>query len=111
VQFEFGLKFRIGANADLSEIIERLKQAGCKDAVVGLGRPGRLAMEFARDGASLGEAIRSAVLEVQHAIPGVELVEIQGQAVCFDLTAGASYGIRPDQTACKTRSESSHLEH
>jgi hypothetical protein len=76
MEFDFGLKFRIGADADLSEIIERLGEAGCNDAVVGIGRPGRIAMEFARDGASLEEAIRSAVAEVQRAIPSAELLAI-----------------------------------
>ena len=43
---------------------------------LGIGRPGRLAMEFARDGASLEEAIKSAVAEVQRAIPSAEFIEI-----------------------------------
>ena len=40
MEFDFGLKFRIGASANLSEIVERLAEAGCDDAVVGTGRLG-----------------------------------------------------------------------
>jgi len=34
--FDVGLKTRIGADGNLSEIVERLAEAGCDDAVVGI---------------------------------------------------------------------------
>ncbi len=38
MEFEFGMKFKIGAEgADPKELVERLGEAGCDDAVVGTG--------------------------------------------------------------------------
>ena len=76
MEFDFGLKFRIGASANLSEIVERLAEAGCDDAVVGTGRLGWLALEFTRRSTSVEEAISSALAEVKRAVPTAELVEI-----------------------------------
>lgn len=74
--FDFGLKFRISADANPSEIIERLAEAGCDDAVIGTGRPGLLALDFSREAASVEEAISSALADVKRAVPGAELVQI-----------------------------------
>lgn len=79
-EFDFGLKFRIGANANRWEIIERLAECGCDDAVVGTGRPGRLALEFARRSTTVEQAISSALADVKRAVPGAELVEILAPA-------------------------------
>jgi hypothetical protein len=63
-----------------------LAEAGCDDAVVGTGYPGRLALDFARRAASVEEAIGSALLEVKRAIPGAELMEISRSGSEYVLT-------------------------
>lgn len=75
-EYEFTLKFRLpGGDADPEQFIDALAEAGCDDATVGIGQPGRIALAFNRESGSAFEAITSAVREVRTAIPGAELVE------------------------------------
>jgi predicted DNA-binding transcriptional regulator AlpA len=77
MEFEFGMKFRVGAEGGNSkELVERLGEAGCNDAVIGTGQPGRIALEFTREARSVKEAIVSALREVKDAIPDAELIEV-----------------------------------
>jgi hypothetical protein len=77
VEFEFGMKFKIdAADTDSDELVERLGEAGCDDALVGTGLPGRIALEFAREARSVKEAIISALRDVKRAIPSAELIEV-----------------------------------
>lgn len=50
--------------------------AGCDDAVVGVGMPGSIALDFARDASTAEDAVISAINTVTKAIPGAHLVEI-----------------------------------
>jgi predicted DNA-binding transcriptional regulator AlpA len=43
--------------------------------LVGIGQPGRLALEFTRQAASAQAAVRSALTDVKRAIPSAKLVE------------------------------------
>ena len=54
---------------------ERLAEAGCTDALVGIGQAGRLAFHFIRDANSAFEAILSAVKNIKKAIPEANLIE------------------------------------
>lgn len=77
MEYEFTLKFMLApqdANAD--ELVERLGEAGCNDALVGIGQTGRLALDFTREANSAKQAIFSALEEVKGAIPDAKLVEI-----------------------------------
>ena len=49
--------------------------SGCDDAVVGIGKQGRISLNFIREADDAFEAISSAVKDVQKAIPGARLVE------------------------------------
>jgi hypothetical protein len=74
--YEFTLKFRLPEpSADPETHLEALAKAGCEDALVGIGQPGRIALDFTRRARSAFDAIASAVQDVKRAIPGVELVE------------------------------------
>ena len=74
--FEFTLKFSLPeAESDPKAYIELLAEAGCDDALVGLGLPGRIVLEFDRESASAFEAISSAIVDVRQAIPEAKLVE------------------------------------
>lgn len=57
-------------------LIERLAEEGCDDALVGVGQPGRLALEFFREAPSALEAIESALEGVRRAVPGARLTDI-----------------------------------
>ena len=53
MEYDFTLKFQLAADdCDLDQIVERLAVAGCDDATVGVGQPGRISLVFAREGSS-----------------------------------------------------------
>ncbi len=73
---EFKLIFQLPADArPIDDMVEALAEAGCDDAIVGTGHPGRIALEFSREAKSAQQAIDSAIDNVQRALPGVELIE------------------------------------
>ena len=75
-EYTFTLTFALGsADADSDELIERLGAAGCDDALVGLGRRGRLALEFTRQAPYAGDAVSSAIADVRRAVPAAALME------------------------------------
>lgn len=77
MEYEFTLKFTLPEKAaDADELIERLGEAGCNDALVGIGQTGRIALEFTRAAESAKQAIFSALEEVKGAIPDAKLAEI-----------------------------------
>jgi hypothetical protein len=44
--------------------------------LVGIGQPGRLALEFSREAPSAEAAVRSALADVRSAIPSARLIEV-----------------------------------
>ncbi|MGF6725153.1 hypothetical protein P3T43_004524 [Paraburkholderia sp. GAS41] len=76
MEYEFTLKYQLAADdSDHDEIVERLAEAGCDDATIGVGQPGRIALVFAREGATALAALMSALEDVKRALPGARLVE------------------------------------
>jgi hypothetical protein len=76
MEYEFELRFKLPADdTDADEEVERLGEAGCDDALVGVGQPGRIALRFTRDAESAKRAIVSAVEDVKTAIPAAKLIE------------------------------------
>ena len=75
IEYEFTLKFAIPADLKTETLEDQLFEAGCDDALVGLGQRGRLALNFARVANSAEAAITSAIEDVQTAIPRARLVE------------------------------------
>ncbi len=73
--YKFTLKFSLAEDvADPSDAIERLEQAGCDDALIGVGQAGRIALNFDREANSAFDAIASAVADVKRAIPDATLI-------------------------------------
>lgn len=76
MEYAFTLKYRLPETADNSDaLVEQLGAAGCDDAVIGIGQPGRIGLEFIRDANSAHEAMITAVADVRRAIPEAELIE------------------------------------
>ncbi|WP_375177337.1 helix-turn-helix transcriptional regulator [Marinobacter mobilis] len=73
--YEFTLKFAIPEAIAPEQLEERLFEAGCDDAILGLGQPGRLALNFTREASSAETALVSALTDVRKAIPEARLVE------------------------------------
>jgi hypothetical protein len=77
MQYDFTLKFKLPPNeVDQNEVVERLGESGCDDALVGIGLPGMIGLDFTREAESAKEAILSAITDVTRAIPGARLVEV-----------------------------------
>lgn len=75
MEYEFTLKYQLIEDEDLDALVERLAEAGCEDALVGIGQPGRLSLEFIRQASSARQAIESALEDVRTAVPGARLIE------------------------------------
>lgn len=73
--FEFTLTFAIQHSADSMDLEKRLFEAGCDDAIIGLGQKGRLALNFDREAESAEIAILSALRDVKQALPNANLIE------------------------------------
>ncbi|GAB7259664.1 helix-turn-helix transcriptional regulator [Dickeya ananatis] len=77
MEYLFTLKYQLAADdSELEAIVERLGEAGCDDALVGIGLPGRLALEFTREAVSAEVAICSALADVRRAVPSAMLIEV-----------------------------------
>ena len=75
-EYEFILKFSLPDNkADPETFIEKLQEAGCDDAMIGIGCSGRIGLDFTRKSSSALEAVLSAIKDVKRAIPGARLIE------------------------------------
>ena len=74
--YEFTLKYSLpNAEADMDDLVSRLAQAGCEDALVGIGKAGRLALNFSREAPTAFEAITSAIADIGQAAPKATLIE------------------------------------
>jgi len=77
MEYTFTLKYQlVDEDRDPDALVERLGGAGCDDALVGIGQPGRLALEFTREAADADEAVRSALADVRRAVPSARLIEV-----------------------------------
>lgn len=77
MEYTFTLKYQLADDdRDPDALVERLGEAGCDDALVGIGQPGRLALEFTREADSADAAVRSALADVRSAVPLARLIEV-----------------------------------
>ena len=60
---------------DMDAIMDCLAEEGCDDALVGVGQPGRLALEFVREASSAHDAIECAKEDMRRAVPNARLIE------------------------------------
>ena len=75
--FEFTLKFSVpNDEIDIESCVEQLSVAGCDDALIGVGRRGRIALNFDREAESAFAAVASAVSDVKAAVPRARLIEV-----------------------------------
>ncbi|MCY1258988.1 hypothetical protein D9M68_39260 [compost metagenome] len=73
--FTFTLNYQLTSDeSDIDALVERLAEEGCDDALVGVGQPGHLAVEFVREAPSAHDAIEGAIEDVRRAVPNACLV-------------------------------------
>jgi predicted DNA-binding transcriptional regulator AlpA len=76
MEYVFTLKYQLAeTDADHEKIVERLFEAGCDDATIGVGQPGRIALAFRRESTDAWSAIYSALCDVKRALASARLVE------------------------------------
>jgi len=81
-EYTFTLKYRLPTSeSDMDALVERLGEAGCTDALIGIGSRDRLALDFTREAESARAAVGSALADVKAAIPDATLVEAQPDLV------------------------------
>jgi hypothetical protein len=77
IEYEFVLRFQLPADSDHpDQFLDCLYEAGCADAIVGVGLPGYIALDFSREAKNADEAVKSAISDVQKAIPAAKLLEV-----------------------------------
>ena len=77
MEYDFTLKFKLSdSDCDFDQLVDRLGEAGCTDALAGIGVPGRIAIDFTREASSAKDAILSALADVKGAIPTAQLIEV-----------------------------------
>jgi len=82
MEYDFIVKLQLPiSEVDVDQVVERLGEAGSSDALVGVGQPGRIALNFTREAPSAQAAITSALAEVKKAIPDAKLVEVSPDLV------------------------------
>lgn len=79
LQYEFTLRFKLSRqDGDVDQVVERLGEGGCRDALVGTGVPGQIAMLFTRCAGTELDAIQNAIDDVLKALPGAALLPDAG---------------------------------
>lgn len=75
-EFEFTLKFNLmDSSIEPDSYLEHLEKEGCDDALIGVGQKKRIALQFNRESENALEAIVSAIMDVERAIPDVRFIE------------------------------------
>lgn len=104
-KYEFTLRFTLpSAGVDMDEVADRLYGHGCDDALVGIGHPGKIALDFSRKAPSARVALMSAITDVTKAVPGAILVEVAPDLVgvtdVADMVGRSRQNIRQLMVSC-----------
>jgi len=76
MEYTFTLRYKLAdGGQEPDELVGRLAETGCDDALIGIGQRGYLALEFTREAQSALEAFQTALADVRSAIPDAALVE------------------------------------
>ena len=77
MEYTFTLRYQLDEDGrDADSLVELLGESGCDDALVGIGQPSRVALEFTRQAPGAAEAVRSALADVRKALPEARLIEV-----------------------------------
>jgi hypothetical protein len=88
-EFEFDLVFDLPAGpVEEGQLLDVLFEAGCDDAVIGLGAPGLAALAFRREGDDAESVIMAAVAQVALVLgAGAQLREVPRTSSAADVAA------------------------
>lgn len=68
-EYNFELYFRLKKDEEPEQYLDALIEAGCDDAMIGIGKRGRIALSFLRESPNALPAIMSAIEAVLNVIP------------------------------------------
>lgn len=75
-EYEFTLKFSFpDTGVDPETYVSQLGEAGCDDAIIGIGQKGKIALQFDREAEDAHTAVLSAIRDVKSVIPEAKLIE------------------------------------
>lgn len=75
-EFQFDVMIRLPEGCpDIEDVVDRLYESGCDDAVVGCGNPGSLGLSFIREGTDREAVISGAVENALAGLPEGAVVE------------------------------------
>lgn len=78
MNFEFKLTYKLQNKlTDTDQLMAKLCEGGCTDALVGLGVAGQICLKFFREASTTDEAILSAMEDVKRAVPDAQLIEAE----------------------------------
>ena len=81
-EYDFVLMFRLNqSDPNPEHYLDLLYEAGCDDALLGIGKPGYLALDFSRESNSAFDAIESAIANVKSVLAEAELIHISPDLV------------------------------
>ncbi len=75
INYQFQLIFSLRSSEDAEQYLDALFEAGCDDAVMGIGKTGYLATDFTRESSSAFDAIKTAIEGITQAIPHAKLIK------------------------------------
>lgn len=80
--YDFTLTFKFNnPNVNPESYLDLFYEAGCDDALIGIGKTGYMSFNFIRESSSAFEAISTAINNVQSVINDVELINISPDLV------------------------------
>ena len=75
-EYEFTLKFSLNdVSVNIDSYIDILYKENCDDAIIGIAKNGRIALQFNREDNTALQAVISAIKDVERAIPNAKLIE------------------------------------
>lgn len=89
MNYRFAITFSLpesGVNSE--QYLDALYEAGCSDALVGVGQIGLISLDFDREASDAVEAVRSAIADVRKAIPDAQITEVSPDLVGMAEIAG-----------------------
>ncbi|CAD5971249.1 Prophage CP4-57 regulatory [Planktothrix agardhii] len=76
-EYNFILNFNLpDTQVNPDNYLESLATEGCDDALIGIGKKGKIALNFIRESSSARKAVYSAIQDVKRAIPQAILTEV-----------------------------------
>ena len=104
-KYDFTLRFALpSCEMDMDVVADRLYGGGCDDALIGIGHPGSVALDFTRESTSAHQAVMSAIADVSAVIPGSLLVEVApdlvGVSDVADMVGCSRQNIRQLMASC-----------